>query len=503
MSTKLWSIGRVAAICVLLLILAGLLLAYAVTGLNLPARIYTAAQVDYLNYNAARVISQLPPTVNYLGTDGRYEMAMQFQRSSRVRAVLKARYEEQEGVSVTVYDLAFEGEYVLAYPGPGTAAVQLVFPFPGNLETLHEVSFLVDGEQVPAAQYNLQGISWEAVLGAGEEHRVSVSYQADGASSFSYGLVQGQRTDVDVSVVVQGLTGSQAPRTSLPTTLVEPAEGGEAFHWNYSGLIADRNVQLTLPARLSFAQRVAQFQDSFRAMAVLSPVMVGLFLVALAGMLHLGGVHLRLESYLMAGCGLALFYPGLTFGSGMVGVVPAAVLAFGIIGALLLAFLGRAAGWKKVTGPALLLLVVFLGLFSLGLLTPWRGLFLTGGGIVLVGAFMLVYARRPAVQPAQPTVPPAEMAGVPTVQPLQPAVPPDETAGDPADTSLPAEKTSEETLTRYCPYCARPLDDDYAFCPSCGHDTDALHRCERCGHEQVVPEGQKVAYCVQCGQRLE
>ena len=41
-----------------------------------------------------------------------------------------------------------------------------------------------------------------------------------------------------------------------------------------------------------------------------------------------------------------------------------------------------------------MLVLVYLGCFSLGTLTPWSGLFVTGGALLLVGAFMLLYARR-------------------------------------------------------------------------------------------------------------
>jgi hypothetical protein len=100
-------------------------------------------------------------------------------------------------------------------------------------------------------------------------------------------------------------------------------------------LIANRDIQLLLPTRLSFAQRIAQLQDEFRALAGLAPFLVGLFVACLAGLFSLSGLRFHLEGYLLAGLGLALFYPFLTFTSGMMGIIPAAIVTLVVVSGLL------------------------------------------------------------------------------------------------------------------------------------------------------------------------
>jgi len=474
--------GMVLLNGLLLVGLIGLLAAYLVVVIDLPSRVYTAAQREYLSYNYKRSITQAAPILTVVEAEGRVEPAILAPQESRVRATLAARYEEQGGVNVTVYDLDFRSEYLLAYRGPAmTSTVALFFPFPSNLETLHEVSLLVDGEKPPEAQYTLQGIGWHTELEAGEEHRIAISYKADGANSFTYGLNQGQRSDVlDVTVAVLGLEGSEIPRISLPTTANAVTDGGETFTWDYTGLIPSRDIQLTLPARLSFAQRVAQLQGDFRLLAVLAPFLVGLFLASLFGVFRLSGMRLRLESYLLIGCSLAFFYPILTFLSGLVDVVLAAVLALLLVSGLLLVFLGLTAGWRQTWWRAGLLLAIFLGIFSLGILTPWRGLLLTSGGLLLVGTFMLLYARRPPAPEPEP-VSILEPEPMPTPEPVP----------------------APEPTKRHCPHCGRALADDHDFCPGCGQDTHRVRRCAKCGHEQFVPAELEPAYCVHCGQLLK
>ncbi len=112
---------------VLLAGLAGLLIAYLFIVSDLPSQIYTATQREYLRYNAGRRISQLAPTWNIIQPDGQATPTILPVRENHVQATLVARYEEQEGVSATLYDLDFRGEYRLDHPGPMAATVEILF----------------------------------------------------------------------------------------------------------------------------------------------------------------------------------------------------------------------------------------------------------------------------------------------------------------------------------------------------------------------------------------
>ncbi|MBN1220438.1 MAG: hypothetical protein JXM69_16040 [Anaerolineae bacterium] len=468
----------------LLVILIGVLITYLVVVNTLPSQIYTEAQQEYLNYNYSRSIAQKAPILNIVQSDGQVAAAILPGQDSKVRATLAARYEEQDGVSVTVYDLDFYGEYQLTHTDPTTTTVELFFPFPGNLETLHNVSFLVDGAEPAAVNYTTSGINWQTMLAPNEAHELVITYKADGANSFTYGLPHNQRSNIDIVVTVLGLAGSEIPRNSLPATTNEAEENDEIFTWQYTGLIADRDIQLSLPSRLSFAQRVARLQDDFSILAGLAPFLICFFLVALFGLLRQSKAGLSPEAYLLIGCGLALFYPLLTFLSGLLDVTLAALLAFILIAGLLMVFLGRAVGWRKIWWRVSLLLIIFLGIFSLGMLTPWRGLLLTFGGLFLVGMFMLLNGRRWVA--AEPDTSSSSLAG--DIPELEPAPTTDEIPPALADEVL------------YCPYCARTLADDHNFCPGCGHDTSRLRRCTKCGRPQFIPAEDERVYCLSCGQ---
>lgn len=489
-------IGRLFINILLVAGLIGLLAVYAVIVSDLPSRLYTSDQWEYLSYNTARSITQTAPTLEAEMDEmkeGVVTTAALSEWETNVDATLTAHYEEQSGVNITVYDLDYQSEYFLTYPGPAeSATVTLFFPFPNNLETLHEVRFLVDGEEPPDAQYSVQGISWQADLITDQEHKIAISYKADGVNSFSYGLQQNRRSDVDVTLTVLGLQGSEVPQFSLPTTDVENLKDGERFTWQFTGLIPSRDIQINLPTRLSFTQRVAQLQGDFRTIGNWAPILIGLFLASLAILLRFEDAHLPLESYLMIGFALALFYPTLTFLSGLLDVSLAAILSLATVSALVVTFLGLTVGWRQTWWRVGLLLVIFLGIFSLGVLTPWRRLLTTSGGFLLLATIMIAYARR--VVPPEPE----------PMTELEPVVEPESESGhEIAPASPPEESAASEPVRAYCPQCGRDRGDDYAFCPGCGYATKDLRRCKSCDYEQhTSPEAEKT-YCLHCGEPLQ
>jgi hypothetical protein len=245
---------------------------------------------------------------------------------------------------------------------------------------------------------------------------------------------------------------------------------------------------------LSFAQRIAQLRDEFVMLARLAPFLVGLFIACLAGLFSLNRTQFAPEGYLLTGLGLALFYPFLTFMSGLIGIVPAAIVTFAAVSTLLFVFLGATLGTAKIWQPLGLLLAVFLGFFSIGMLMPWRGFSLTSGGLLLTGAFMLTYARRPQSLEPDPVSRPE------TVTAIQ-ADAADPEPVEPIATPIPTEAT-QVPVDAYCLHCGRALDETFDFCPGCGKDARTTCQCEQCGHLQYIPPHTEPIHCVHCGHQL-
>ena len=485
---------------ILLLVLGVLIAAYVLIVSDLQGEVYTPDLQRALVVHRRLNLTQAAPLWNVYTWDetaGAPALGATLGAvDCQVRATLDARYEEVEGVTTTAYDLDFDGTYRLRYAGPApTTTLELIFPFPEGLDTLNRVYFLVDGAEPSDAQYSLSGITWRTEVEAGEEREIVVRYCARGVGSFRYALDHNRRLEnLDVEIVVRGLTGSEVSGSSLPTTAVENAEEGERFVWHYDALIADRDVQITLPERPGFVQRVEQLREPLRRLSLASPVILLFFIVCLAGMHRLSGVRLLFQHYLLAGIGFFLFYPALTFLCGVLDLALAAAVALAAVTTLLLAFLARVAGWRRTWWQTLLLVTIFLGLFSLGTMSRWRGLLLTTGGLLLVGAFMQLIARQWRQRPS-------EIEAIEEIEPTSqesPAIEPQPELGLTPATMSP-EPAAPPPPSRYCPHCGAPLDETFAFCPACGRDARLFRRCPACGSEHYVPPEADLSHCPTCG----
>ncbi|MCP4360233.1 MAG: zinc ribbon domain-containing protein [Chloroflexi bacterium] len=507
--------------------LVAALLFFLFTVNTLESQVFTAEQSDFLSYNRGRVINQQALTTNfYHGQLGYNEVdgsvapvtANFTSWQNEVRAILQARFEEQDGVSVTLYDLDFESSYHFEHATTAVSTtLELIFPFPDNLETLNGVRFLVDDQEPDNVQYSSQSIRWLTTLLPGEAYNITIHYRADGANSFVYGLNQTRRTnELNIELTIVGLTGSDVPRNSLPTTAVSISETtpGETLIWQYDNLVANRDIHLTLPQRLSFTQRIATLQDDFRAMSNLAILLLILFLVSTAVVFPWYHIQLSSPSYLLLGLGFILFYPLLTFLSGVVGPILAAILAVITVAGLLIFFVKQITHTSQAVYWVSWLLFVLLGVVSLGMLTPWRSLLLTGGGFLLVAGWMMAYARRPLpanIEPEQEDEEPkiiVEEMSAPTPKPPSPLPAQDEepeiiveemSAPTPKPLSpLPAQPVS---FHAHCPQCGRGLNEDYDFCPGCGYNGQHIKHCPACGHEHIATD-QTTHFCVHCGEKL-
>jgi hypothetical protein len=501
---------RISLSVVLGLILLSLIVAFVAVVGNLRTMAYTPSQRHFIEDNVYKNIAQRGVEVNFVAPAGALMPASIGALDNHISAKLEVRYEDREGVTLTFYDLDFVGLYRIANTAQlmgnetqagevpaAPIAAELFFPFPGTVDMLHDVQFLVDGEEPADAQYSLQGIRWQTTLRPEEEREIEVRYKAKGVGSFAYSLEHNRRIrDLDAEIQVRGMAGSEVPNQALAPSAHTPGEGGDVFSWRYQGLITDQDIAIELPARLSLAQKVEKMSPLFAGLSFLAPALLVSFLACLAMALHLSQVRLRLEHYLLMGLGFFLFYPLLIFLASVLGLTAAAALSLLVISGLILVFLSKVENSPQTWAYAALLLVVFLGLFSLGLLTRWRGLLLTAGGILLVGFFMQLAARLKAKEPVPPPALLKEEGQI--VAEAEARVEIEETV----EKREAVAQVAEETFAKFCPRCGRGLLPDYTFCPGCGHDERAFLGCQHCGRQHYAADRESLAFCPGCGSRF-
>jgi hypothetical protein len=486
---------RVGFMGLLLLILVGLLGAYGLVGTRVPTWVPTSAYPVFEADARLSSIAQLAPILNYLSAEGFIEAGEMSWRSSRVRANLTVQSGDDAENGGLLYDLVFHGEYQLILPDSDLNTVEVIFPFPRNLQTLHDVQFLVDGEEPDEVEFSTGAVRWQDEFFSREEHTITIRYQAEGAQTFSYVLPKEQRTDVDVQVTIVGLAGSTVSETSLPPANIESTDESETVIWEYTNLIDNRNIEISLPVKPTFSQRLSQVQSQLHDFTASAPIVVGSALLALAVLFHMSGTRLKLESYLLIGCSLAFFFPMVHFSSALIDLLAGSIISLVITIGVIALFLRQTAGWDQTGRSTVVVLSIFLGVFALGLITEWRGLLFTSGGVVLLGLFMVRYARgqrtRETLEPAPFTN--DEMYAAP-VQLL------DEDLE--AVSATPSAHYPEQRQF-HCPRCAHGLGHDANFCPECGYETKQIRICDSCGHEQLPPLGLTPSYCLSCGEVMD
>jgi hypothetical protein len=501
---------RVSLSAALGLILLSLIVAFVGVVGNLRTQVYTPSQRHFIEENVYKNIAQRAVEVNFVAPAGALMPASIGALDNHISVELEVRYEDREGVTLTFYDLDFAGLYRIANTAQATMnnetkaeeanastiTAELFFPFPGTVDMLHDVQFLVDGEEPDDAQYSLQGIRWQTTLSPEEEREIEVRYKAKGVGSFAYSLDHNRRIrNLDAEIQVRGVAGTEVPNHALAPSAHTPSDDGDAFSWRYQGLITDQDIAIELPAKLSLSQKVEKMSSLFANLSFLAPALMVSFLACLTLALRLSEVGLRLEHYLLIGLGFFLFYPLLIFLASLLGLTLAAALSLLAIGGLVLAFLRKVESSPQLWVYAAFLLVVFLGLFSLGLLTRWRGLFFTVGGILLVGFFMQLAARFRAKEPPSPPVSPGGEG--PTVVEAEMGVEEIGRIANPAGADT--RQVAEETFEKFCPRCGRGLLPDYTFCPGCGHDERAFLACQHCGRQHYTADRESLAFCPSCG----
>jgi hypothetical protein len=501
---------RVSLSAALGLILLSLIIAFVAVVGNLRTQVYTPSQRHFIEENVYKNIAQRAVEVNFVAPAGALMPASIGALDNHIGVELEVRYEDREGVTLTFYDLDFAGLYRIANTAQAamnsetkaeeahasTITAELFFPFPGTVDMLHDVQFLVDGEEPSDAQYSLQGIRWQTILNPEEEREIEVRYKAKGVGSFAYSLDHNRRIrNLDAEIQVRGVAGTEVPNHALAPSAHTPSDDGDAFSWRYQGLITDQDIAIELPAKLSLSQKVEKMSSLFANLSFLAPALMVSFLACLVLALRLSEVGLRLEHYLLIGLGFFLFYPLLIFLASVLGLTAAAALSLLAIGGLVLAFLRKVESSPQIWVYAAFLLVVFLGLFSLGLLTRWRGLLFTVGGILLVGFFMQLAARFRAKEPPSPPVSLEEEGA--TVVEAEMGVEEIGRIANPAGADT--HQVAEETFEKFCPRCGRGLLPDYTFCPGCGHDERAFLGCQHCGRQHYAADRESLAFCPSCG----
>ena len=443
---------------------------------NAPAEQAYQQQADTL------YAMNVAPTAGQITVPGGYPL--QAPRTTNAAVDLTVRYKKQDEVYLTTYDAVFKGDYEFVNPDEDyPSRIVLTFPFPPNVNTLSNLTMLVEGKEATSTRTTMKGITWAGWFKPGESKTIHVEYEAQGIDDYSY-AVDHDRLNQFFRLVanVRGIDRLELPNDCLRLREQKRTADGFALTWFHKGLVTSRDILIDLPDKepeLTLAARLEKYAGRFALLCRTAPIFALLFVMALALSSRLGAPKLSVEAHILLGLGFLLFYPLLIFAAGFTGVGTAFWIALAVITALKLLYAWRAAG-MGMAWRVLLLTAVFLGLFSYGILhARWTGLLLSIGGIVVVAFFMLSHAIWPPPPPPTATEPPP--------MPPPPPVPPP--VGDPA----------AGPKGGFCAHCGMKLSEGFSYCPRCARPVHLTTRCSSCGAEVCAECGKEFRHCPVCG----
>jgi predicted RNA-binding Zn-ribbon protein involved in translation (DUF1610 family) len=493
---------------VLILILLSMMVGLIGLTVQLPHRVYTTEQQQWLSSNAARQVNQSPPEMYYNSLLADRDSKLPAvpakpvafgARESHITADMDVRYKDHEGATVTAYDLRFAATYLIVNPDAQHAiTMEMNFPFPQTAAVLSEVTLAVDGTEPPGVTYSMQGINWKTVLDPAQERKVEVHYRAAGVGSFGYGVPQSQRmSDFDLRVTIRGAQKINIPESALePTDRQDPPQSAAnetVLSWRYLNTITNRNVQVELPAlpRLAYAQRVEQLGQFFMQLAVAAPLLTMLFLLCWLAAMRLESLRVAREHLVLLGIGFFLFYPLFIFSASFMDLPLAFVVSLVVAGTLVVGYVVRAIGKQMVTIYLVPLLIVFYCLLTRGLTAPrYLGLMLVISAVVLAALYMWRVSRHKLLA--------AETSAPVEDEQVAPAV--EETVA-PVEQVEPTPPQHDENTERYCAHCGQRIERNFQFCPHCGKNAQVTRQCTHCGLE-YVPSDNAPSFCPACGNSL-
>lgn len=297
------------------------------------------------------------------------------------------------------YVLEFDGRYVVRNPEDHPVVADFVFPFPANTTSKWDTVLLVDEKEPRDARFTNRQVTWSTEIPAGKATSIQIAYKTRGSSSFSYDLPHDYRVrNLDVAMTVIGAGRDiQIPEDSLePSEPLRRTDDGRTWtvSWKYEDVVVDRDIEVLLSGGRKPVFTAAML-DRLRWLGVLS---LALFLLAMTTAARVERRSIASYEYLLAAICFVLFYPLLAFLSAYLPLPYALALSLALVAGMIIRYtvaVTDAPFALKYVGSSL---AVFLGFSSVVILAPAAtGLATVLGGLLVVGLFMEVTARRTVI----------------------------------------------------------------------------------------------------------
>lgn len=170
------------------------------------------------------------------------------------------------------YNAEFSAAYTVKNTYSSVRNCSFFFPLPEGTGNISEISVIVDGEKYTGDTNYADGIYWNKKMTPGEEHDISISYNAQGTGKYKYNLTdkKTQIKNLDFSIKTNYKDIIIPDGAMVPTEEVSDNDK-TLMKWKASNLVTSQDISLQFEVKGNYGKIISK-------MFLYSPLTIFLFI---------------------------------------------------------------------------------------------------------------------------------------------------------------------------------------------------------------------------------
>ena len=308
--------------------------------------------------------------------------------SSSIDVDLDLQHRQKGLLWYSTYKVAFSGVYGFRNTSDKDQPVDFVLKFPTTQAIYDNLTFAVDGIQVPLVNKD-NAATGTAIVRAGKTAQLAVGYSSQGLNQWRYNFGQSEISQVrDFSLRMKtNFKDIDFPDNTLsPSDKTETANGWN-LNWSYKSLLSGYQIAMVMPEKLQpgpLAGRISFF----------APVSLFFFFFLMLIITTMRGIDLHPMNYFFLAAAFFSFHLLLAYLVDHVSIHVAFAISSAVSLFLVVSYLRLVVGMRFASREAALAQFIYLVMFSYAFfLKGFTGLAITIGSVLTLFVVMQVTGR--------------------------------------------------------------------------------------------------------------
>ena len=308
--------------------------------------------------------------------------------SSSIDVDLDLQHRQKGLLWYSTYKVAFAGVYGFRNTSDKDQPVDFVLKFPTAQAIYDNLTFAVDGTQVPLVNKD-NAANGTAVIRAGKTAQLAIGYSSQGLNQWRYNFGQSEISQVrDFTLRMK----TNFKEIDFPDNTLSPSDktetaNGWALNWSYKSLLSGYQIAMVMPEKLQpgpLAGRISFF----------APVSLFFFFFLMLIITTMRGIDLHPMNYFFLAAAFFSFHLLLAYLVDHVSIHVAFAISSAVSVFLVVSYLRLVVGIRFATREAALAQFIYLVMFSYAFfLKGFTGLAITIGSVLTLFVVMQVTGR--------------------------------------------------------------------------------------------------------------